>query len=258
MKPKGLFINMPRVVKAAISTQIPLERNLAMKMQNNADLGMFQAGLLQNFLKPVVAARLHKVINSIRLDKVERQNSTEEAKRHKEQHAASLIMMGASTRGFNYKLCQKLWSEKTELSSKLSALFCPTIMFLPGDADLETHITLGRGPPSRVRSARLSNYFWTAMVSYAMMDGVEQLAPDVCFVESPTAETCGKHNVQLKLPTIGWPEETMLQDPAYWYCDATSCLVTIQAWAYQKNFCYAAFNSEGQVVEAIVPLRLWR
>merc|ERR1719161_2583872 len=112
-------------------------------------------------------------------------------------------------------------------------------------------------PPSRLRAAFLSKFFWKDMLTKNVAAVTASLAKDVCYYYGSAPGICGKLKVAKKLPYIGFPQGSVLANPVYWHCDVNSCLIPMKAWGDAQNYVLTTFGSSGNVTEVIVPLSLW-
>jgi hypothetical protein len=254
-----LSIKMPEAVAVAASQKVaPKVASLSL-VETSSEVGMIESGVLSATLKPLVKAKVNKVMSFINTMKGEYEHGTEDQKKAVQSKAESLIMMGSSARGYNMALCDELWASMSELAGKLSFYFCPSLVFPAADAgSIPPLEVVMSGDPSRLRSAFLTSYFWSAAIGYNSFGVITMLAPTVCYYWGKDGNTCGRTKVMQKLPYIGWPSSTKLSDPVYWHCDSTTCIAPIKAWSDHQNYCLASFGPAGLVVEAIVPLVLWR
>lgn len=231
--------------------------------ETGTQLGMFESGVLHASLKPILKAKVNKVMNFLQSTATEYEHGTVDQKSAIMSKAESLIMKGATTRGFNVELCNLLWGQATEESSTLSFYYCPTLVFPAQHAQGgPSYQTLQGEGPSRLRSAFLAQAFWRAVLGGsggALQDKViEMLGSDVCYYWGNVPGVCGKESVARTLPYIGFPAESRLSNVVHWHCDTTSCLTPITAWAKSENYCLVTFGAGGKVSEVIIPLSLWR
>merc|ERR550514_2709174 len=103
------MIKMPDAV--APETVKPKASLSLVQAQTSTQLGMFESGVLHSSLKPIVKAKVNKVVNFIKSSKDEYEHGTADQKKAIQAKAESLIMIGTGTRNFNLELCQELWSE---------------------------------------------------------------------------------------------------------------------------------------------------
>jgi len=98
--------------------------------------------------------------------------------------AETLIMQNSGVRSFNPELCNALWGESHEAAAQLSSYFCPPITYPAGAMSTARGgdvtgtpalKTLQIEPPSRQRSAYLSQYFWNFMLSRKSREVVDML-----------------------------------------------------------------------------------
>ena len=168
-------------------------------------------------------------------------------------------MKRANGRGIVTELCKLLWSSTSEIAGMLSFGLCPSLVFPSGDLPgTPGQATSAARPPSRTRSAFLTQSFWTAMFSHNDNDVIAMLAPSICYYTGNGEGLCGKDVVSQKLPYIGFPQTSHLSDPVYWHCDTTTCIAPVKAWAEDQKYCQTTFDGAGLVSEVIIPLDLWR
>jgi hypothetical protein len=159
---EDLMIKMPEAVTSQIikAGEKPQASLSLVQAETTQQLGMFESGVLHASLKPIVAAKVNKVMSFIHKTKDEYKHGTEDQKKAIQDKATSLIMNGMGTRAYNIALCEELWSEYTEIAGVLSFYFCPALIFpatnLAGAPPLS--VVKGEGA-SRLRSAFLTEYF---------------------------------------------------------------------------------------------------
>merc|ERR1719263_924795 len=123
------MIKMPdAVAHESIKAKPRASLSLAQE-QTTQKLGMFESGVLHASLKPIVKAKVNKVINFIQSTKEDYAHGTEDQKKVIQQKAESYVMQGSGTRAFNEELCMELWGEATEMSGYLSFYYCPNVIF---------------------------------------------------------------------------------------------------------------------------------
>jgi len=255
---EDLSIKMPESV-AAPKTMAKGPSASLVQDQVTTQLGMFESGILHSSLKPIVKAKVNKVVSFIAATKEDYQHGTADRKKAIQQKAETLVMAGAGTRGFNHELCNNLWSESTEMAGYLSFYYCPSLVFPSNDlSGAPPYKTVASGEPSRLKSAFLTQYFWDAMLSGGKNTVVEMLAENVCYYWGNQPGVCGKQFVERTLPYIGFPDSSKVSSPVNWHCDTTTCIAPVTAWAQHSNYCLLTFGGGGRITEAIIPLDLWR
>lgn len=256
---EDLMIKMPEAIDIIKAGEKPRASLALVQADTTQQVGMFESGVLHASLKPIVKAKVNKVISFIHKTKDEYQHGTEDQKKAIQDKATSLIMQGMGTRAYNLALCEELWSEYTEIAGVLSFYFCPALIFpatnLAGAPPLST--VKGEGA-SRLRSAFLTEYFWKSMLSNNKKAVIDFLSDDVTYYWGASTGLVGKKQVSQVLPYIGFPEGSKLSNPVEWHCDTTTCIAPVKAWAEHMNYCLLTFGAGGDVTEAIVPLSLWR
>merc|ERR1719265_1599133 len=75
---------------------------------------MLESGVIHSELKPIVLAKVTKVMNFLQSTKEEYESGTVDKKKELQQKAEMMIMQNAGTRSFNKGLCEALWGETTE------------------------------------------------------------------------------------------------------------------------------------------------
>lgn len=255
------MIKMPEVVshegiKAAEKPQASLS---LVQSQATQQLGMLESGLVHASLKPIVQAKVKKVMNYVRATKDEYEHGTEDQKKAIKAKAHSLVMLGAGTRIFNEELCYALWGEATETAGELSFFYCPLLVW-PSANVKETpplEVVLGEAP-SRMKAAFLSYYFWDAIVNFDAETAKWMMAPDITYYWGGYNSLKGYYDVSMTLPYVGFPEDTKISNPVAWHCDTASCIVPIKAWAGHSNYVMSSFGNGGKCSEVIIPMNLWR
>merc|ERR1719191_1313030 len=244
------MIKMPEAVaESIIKAGEKPQANLALvQTETTQQLGMFESGMLHASLKPIVKAKVNKVMNYIRATKDEYKDGTEDQKKAIQDKASSLVMMSMSTRGVNTELCEALWSEFTEQAGKLSFQYCPGLVFpttsVAGAPPLKLVKTDG---VSRLRAAFLTEYFWKFMLSHHTAAVTEFLDKKVCYYWGGSEGFCGFDAVSRVLPYVGFPEGSKLSNPVFWHCDTTTCIAPVKAWAEHRNYCLTTFGAGGDV-----------
>lgn len=254
-----LSIKMPEVVAQQTATTKPQASLSLVQSEANTQLGMFESGVLHGSLKPIVKAKVKKVMNFIQTTKDQYEHGTEEERKSMMAKAESFIMTGTGTRGYNEELCAQLWTSATEAASTLSFFYCPSIVFpsndLTGTPPMDT---IKSSPESRLRSAFLTQYFWNAMLSKESQTVTDFLAPTVSYYWGNMEGVKGKEKVSKIVAYIGFPEDSSLGNPVEWHCDTTTCIAPLKAWAQHENYCLTTFDASGLITEIIIPLQLWR
>lgn len=227
---------------------------------------MLENGVIHSELKPIVQNKVKKVMNFLEVIKMQYDSGDTAQKKEFLKMAETLIMQNSGVRSFNPELCNALWGESHEAAAQLSSYFCPPITYPAGAMSTARGgdvtgtpalKTLQIEPPSRQRSAYLSQYFWNFMLSRKSREVVDMLSDDVCYSQG-NQKTCGKEKVKAQLPYIGFPYDSSMSSPEQWHCDKNSCITPIRAWAQQQNYCLTKWDAHGKLTEVIVPLDLWR
>jgi len=267
-----LTIKMPDAVVSA--EQLPMEKLQEFKTKTpkmssalvenekkalvESQQGMFESGVFDASLKPILKAKVNKVMNFLKSNSEEYEQGTADQKSAIIDKASSLIMTGTGVRGYNLELCHLLWAEATEEASKLSFMYCPALQFPPSDmAGIPPYTLVKAGVPSRLRSAYLTQHFWREMLTHHKRSIQMMMAPDICYYQGTGPGVCGHGHVSQSMPYVGFPDGTYVGEVVRWHCDTFSCLVPITAWGESENYCLSTFNEEGLVTEVIIPLDLW-
>lgn len=247
-------------------TQLSLSQKVEDKKIMSSQSTMLESGVVHSNLKPIVQAKVMKVMSFIQENKAEYEEGSRLKKKEIQRAAEDLIMENSGTRSFNKELCNELWGQSSEVSSVLSSVYCPSLISPPSTIDGAPPLkTLQLEPPSRVRSAFLAQYFWNSLLSKKTDEVIDMLADDSCYYtghhkvagKDKNDGLCGKQEVKKTLPYIGFPSDSKLSNPTEWHCDSTSCITPIRAWAKHSNRCLITWNDKGKASEVIVPLDLW-
>jgi hypothetical protein len=256
-----LFIKMPMDTLAAASQQSVAQKagDRVTDVLQGAKLDMQEEQQLHStYPNRINSGKLHKVINFMRSVEDRYENASEDQKKAFQAQSQSLIMMGASTRGYNAVLCQMLWSSTTDLAARLSWQYCPSVTFNSDEMEFNADFhKFAKFSPSRWRSATLSSIFFKEILSSNRGDNQYFFDSNVCYLTGASV-VCGASSVDLLLSRLGWPAEADIGHVSHWYCDSSSCLVPLKAWGGVTNYCLAAFSSQGGVSEVIIPKQLWR
>merc|ERR1719272_1428497 len=154
------------------------------------------------------------------------------------------------TRSFNVELCNDLWNEPTQWAGDLSFYYCPQLIFPTDDLSSKPKLlALHQQPPTRLRSAFLTQYFWDGMLKGSKNEVIDMLSDDVCYYTGSKPGTCGKQQGAQTLPYIGFPKDSEVTQPVKWRCDTQSCIAPVKAWASHTNFCLTAFAANGKATE---------
>jgi hypothetical protein len=261
---EDLMIKMPEAVTQTIikAGEKPQADLALVQVETNQQLGMFESGVLHASLKPIVKAKVKKVMNFIHDTKDEYEHGTEDQKKSIRDKATSLVMMDAGTRGYNGELCIDLWNEATEVAGALSHFYCPGLVFPDSgffSYQMPQYKSVQGSGPSRLRSAWLSFIFLKDLISYSSEAAIlDFLADDVSYYWGRGDGLLGKAKVGKTLPYIGFPEDTWIHSPVEWHCDMTSCLAPVTAWSHQENYILTTFGGGGLLSEIIIPLYIWR
>merc|ERR550514_598712 len=262
---EDLMIKMPEavtkdIIKAGEKPQADLA--LVQQVETTQQLGMFQSGVLHASLKPIVKAKVKKVMNLIHDTTEEYEHGTEQQKAALQEKATSLINIDMGTRAYSDLLCETLWNEATEMAGVLSHYYCPGIVYQEGGALASyapSAMSAMGATPSRLRSAYLSYYFFRNLISFAgTEETIDMLGTDVAYYWGAGAGLVGKAKVSKTLPYIGFPEDAWFHNLVEWKCDTACCLVPITGWSEMVNYGLSCFLANGKVSEVIIPLAIWR
>jgi len=227
--------------------------------ETSSQLGMLESGVLHSSMKPIVKAKVKKVLNFIQNNKDTYETGTPEQKKELQQKAESLIMQGSGTRSFNLDLCNDLWNDISQWSGDLSFYYCPQLIFPDKSMSGTPPLNLAQTQsPSRLRSAFLTEYWWDAMLHGHQNQVIAMLDNDVCYYAGAGGGTCGIQDVSKIVPHLGFPTGSKVSRPVQWHCDTNSCIAPVKAWADHAQFCLTTWGSNGKLTEIIVPLNLWR
>jgi len=254
-----LTIKMPDAAVPETKVEKKATSQSLVQAETGTQLGMFESGVLHASLKPIVKAKAQKVMDFLEATNEEYSHGTEDQKKTIQKKAHSLIMLGTGTRAFNLALCDLLWAALTEIASKLSNHYCPALIFpAQSAAGTPALAAVNADPPSRMRSAFLTQYFWGFMLGNNKNSVISMLDANVYYYWGNDAPLVGSVQVGKSMPFIGFPADSQLSHPTSWHCDATTCIAPVKAWSKHENYCLTTFKNTGKVTEVIVPLQLWR
>jgi len=219
---------------------------------------MLESGIVGSELKPIVRAKVNNVLQFLQDQSEEYENGSSDVRKQVLRKAEDLIMQHSGTRSFNTELCKELWGQATEVASQLSFFYCPALAFPPVElSGTPSMKELQQQPPSRLRSAFLTQHFWRSMLHGGGSEVVDMLDKDVCYYAGASPAVCGFNFVKGTLPHVGFPTGSQAALPVSWHCDTTTCLVPIKAWGQKENSVLTSWGNNGKLSEVIIPLDLW-
>lgn len=254
--------NVAEGIKAEPSVKTALMEGETQAITNTRSVSrlsnMLESGIVGSELKPIVRAKVNSVLQFLQDQSGEYENGSSDARKQVLRKAEDLIMQHSGTRSFNIELCKELWNEATEVASQLSFFYCPALTFPPTELTGTPSVKeLQKQPPSRLRSAFLTQHFWRSMLHGGASEIVDMLDDDVCYYAGASPAVCGFGHVKGTLPHVGFPRDSQTALPVSWHCDTTSCLVPVKAWGQKENFVLTSWGHGGKLNEVIIPLDLW-
>jgi len=254
----------PEIKAIAPDTEKPKMSQSLIQETSSMELDMVEGGVMDATMKPIVKAKVKKVMSFIQSRNDEYEHGTEDQRKALRSKAESLIMQSSGTRGYNEELCNELWGEATQWAGDMSTYYCPSITYPAwsmrweaGGSDVPPYELLFQSKPSALRSAWLTDTWITHFLQAKVALVIDQFCDDVSYYDGTTTIE-GITKVSQTLPMIGMPWTSELTGPEYWICNTECCLTPVIAWAQRDNYFMSCYAESGCLKEVIIPLNLWR